>query len=88
MSRVQALEICYQIVPLHAFELLLFCCRQGRTPIDEALGKPYQDKIIEIVNAFSSKAETIDEDDDPEEQEMENAPPEDPDLKPYNKYGT
>ena len=58
-----------------------------RTPIDEALGKPYQDNIFDIVNAFSNKAETTDERDDPEEQEMEDAPPEDPDLRPYNKYG-
>ena len=75
---------CLQALPNGSFAPLR---RQGRTPIDEALGKPYQDRIFEIVNTFSSKVETIDEDDDPEEQEMEDAPPKYSDLKPYNKYG-
>ena len=64
-----------------------FCDRQGRTPVDEALGKPFQDKVFSTINSFS-KAETIEEDEDPESQEMEDAPPEDQEFRPYNKYGT
>lgn len=51
------------------------------------LGKPFQDRVFSIINEYGSKTETINEEEDPENQEMEDAPPEDAELRPYNKYG-
>ena len=75
-------------------------CRQGRTPVDEALGRPFQDAILSVVNSFGKTTDRLDDDDDPEsgDVEMEEQVPdpndseqstraENTDLQPYNKYG-
>lgn len=71
--------------------------RQGRTPVDEALGRPYQDEVLAIVNSYGKVTDRLDDNDDPEsgeyemeEQNLEAGNESDPELKPYkyDKYGT
>ena len=32
------------------------CCRHERSPVDEALGKPHQDAVLALVNAWGQQA--------------------------------
>lgn len=62
--------------------------------MDEAIGKPYQDAILSVVNSFGKTTDRLDADDDPEsadyemeEQRIEAGNKSDPELEPYDKYG-
>ena len=66
--------------------------RQNNSPVDEALGRPFQDSILQVVQSFSQER--------PEERAAEKEDPEvdedgmvvvtaetDPALQVYDKYG-
>ena len=66
--------------------------RQGRTPVDEALGRPFQDSILAAINTYGKTVDRMDENDDPEEgvDIVDQVPGDDldPALRPYDKYGS
>ena len=43
-----------------ACDLIDMDSRQGRTPVDEALGRPFQDRILTIINSFGTTTEQLD----------------------------
>lgn len=53
--------------------------------MDEALGRPFQERILAAVNSFGKATEELDRSDDPEAGEVEDQP--DPALQVYEKYG-
>lgn len=65
----------------------MFCYRSGRTPVDEVLGRPFQEKILGLINGFGEAMDDMDRNDDPEAAEMDTEEG-DPALKVYDKYGT
>lgn len=52
--------------------------------MDEALGRPFQERILAAVNSFGKATDDLDRTDDPEAGEVED---QDPALRVYDKYG-
>lgn len=47
-------------------------CRHSRTPVDEALGRPFQDSVVEVINSFF-KQPLVEVEQMQEEDEEDNA---------------